>query len=271
MVRIRRMLFALAIPSLVSAQANKVAASGKARLLGIYDSHTGAPVAGVEVRDAFTGTHALTSETGTVSLGFLTYRGDAALVQLRKLGYDPKQIILTLGDTVPITETLDRVVTLAPVVTTEQYRVDRDPGEWEGFERRCHAASITCFRASDMAIHPAENLADLLQHAKGVVIGGCSNDRSTSSAANSRGSQCGKIAMHSTVIPPAYCQPTVFVNGFEWSSQMGNATDLVPGEPPQAPYTPTNVKAVEVYPATGTRPLRFMGNPMCGAIVIWTK
>jgi hypothetical protein len=77
--------------------------------------------------------------------------------------------------------------------------------------------------------------------------------------------------MHSNTIPPAYCQPTFFIDGFEWNPGSGIPADMVPGSPPQAPFTPANVKAVEVYPPAGGRPSRFTGDPNCGAIVIWTK
>jgi hypothetical protein len=223
----------------------------------------------VQVRDALTGTYALTTETGTVALGFLSFRGDAAIVQMRKLGYDARQILLSRADTTPLTETLDPVSVLAPVTITEKYNVNRDAGRWEGFEQRCQAAAITCFRAEDMARNASASLADMLVHAKGVTIGACGGG--TGSGRDSRHTQCGKIAMHSSVIPPAYCQPTIFIDGFEWNPVIGAATDLVPGEPAQAPYTPANVKAVEVYPPTGARPMRFTGDPVCGAVVIWTK
>jgi hypothetical protein len=233
------------------------------RLLGVFDSRTGEPLVGVQVRDTFTGTYATTTETGTVALGYVVFRGAAAMVQLRKLGYEPKQLLLALGDTLPITVTLDPVVTLAPVITIEKYRLDRDAGKWEGFEQRCQAKSVTCFRAEDLAKNPSANLADFLVRASGVTVGACGG--------GTRSTQCGKIAMHSNTIPPAYCRPTFFVDGFEWNPVIGSATDLVPGEPAQAPYTPANVKAVEVYPPTGARPLRFVGDPVCGAVVVWTK
>jgi len=66
-------------------------------------------------------------------------------------------------------------------------------------------------------------------------------------------------------------QPTFFVDGFEWNTKMGAPTDLTPGRPAEGPYTPTNVKGVEVYMSERNRPLRFTGDPTCGAIVIWTK
>jgi hypothetical protein len=65
--------------------------------------------------------------------------------------------------------------------------------------------------------------------------------------------------------------PTIFVNGFEQNIRMGAPIDLVPGQPAAGTYTPINVKGVEIYPAERDRPLRFTGDPTCGAIVIWTK
>jgi hypothetical protein len=234
------------------------------RIIGVFDARSGLPLGGVQVRDVFSGTVAATSATGNARLNFLTFRGGAAVVELAKLGYQAKQIIVSRDDTVSVTETMEPYVELAPVVTTEKYRLDRDAGRWAGFEQRCQTTSVTCFRDSDLQKNPAANLADFLIHAAGVTIGTCGGGRA-------RNQQCGRIAMRSTTIPPSYCQPTVFVDGFEWNPRMGAATDLTPGTPPQAPYTPANVKAVEVYSSERNRPLAFEGDPTCGAIVIWTK
>jgi outer membrane receptor for ferrienterochelin and colicin len=149
-------------------------------------------------------------------------------------------------------------------VTTEKYCIDRDAGTWEEFARRCQSMSVTCIRSSDLEKNPAANLADFLIHASGVTIGGCGGGAT-------RNQQCGKIAMRSTTIPPSYCQPTFFVDGFEWNARNAAPSDLTPGTPPQAPFTPNNVKAVEVYSSERNRPLRFEGDPTCGVVVIWTK
>jgi hypothetical protein len=234
-------------------------------LIGVFDSRTGNPLQSVQVRDGFSGTYALTTVTGTARLSFLTFRGVAAFVELRKLGYQAKQIVVTRGDTTPITELLEPIAELAPVVTTEAYRIDRDAGNWVGFEQRCQSASVTCFRNQDLLKNPSANLADLLIHANGMTIGSCG-------AVKTRNGQCGRIAMRSAVIPPAYCQPTFFVDGFEWNPRLGSPSDLTPGRPPEAPYTPANVKGIEVYPPERSRPLRFQGgDPTCGVVVIWTK
>jgi hypothetical protein len=254
------------------AQSPEAARRPAARLIGIYDSRTGEPLTGVQVIDAFSGTYSLTTSTGTAPLSFLTFRGVAAFVDLRKLGYQAKQIIVSRDDTVPITEVMDPVAELAPVVTTEQYRIERDAGKWDGFETRCQSKSVTCFRREDLEKKVAANLADLLVHADGVTIGTCGGGSGFGRA--NRNGQCGKIAMRSTVIPPTYCQPTFFVDGFEWKTtgQLGAPSDLTPGRPAEAPYTPANVKAIEVYPPERQRPLRFQGaSSACGVVVIWTK
>jgi hypothetical protein len=234
------------------------------RIIGIFDARTGTPLRGVQVRDVFSGAAVATTATGTAPLSFLTFRGSAAVVELAKLGYQAKQIIVTRADTASITEVMEPYVELAPVVTTEKYRIDRDAGKWEGFEQRCQTTSVTCIRNSDLEKSPAANLADFLIHAAGVTMGTCGGGRT-------RNQQCGRVSMRSTTIPPSYCQPTFFVDGFEWNPRMGAATDLTPGTPPQAPYTPANVKAVEVYSSERNRPLAFEGDPTCGAVVIWTK
>jgi len=236
------------------------------RIIGVYDSRNGTPLQGVQVVDAFSGSYVVTTSTGTARLDFVTYRGVAAFVELRKLGYEAKSVLVSKGDTTAITELMTPVTQLAPVVTTETYRVDRDLGRWEGFEQRCQTKSAYCIRSDELEKHETSNLADLLVRANGMTIGSCGGGSA------GRNTQCGKIAMRPSTIPPAFCQPTFFIDGFEWNSHPGAPADLVPGQPAQAPYTPANVKAVEVYPPGKPRPLRFQGgDPSCGVVVIWTK
>jgi len=240
------------------------------RLIGVFDGRTGEPIPGVQVRDVFSGSYVLTTATGTARLSFLTFLGAAGFIELRKIGYEPKEILVDRADTVSITAIMDQVTTLAPVVTTESYRLDRDAGKWAGFEERCHTKSVTCFRNEDLEKRPAANIADFLIHAAGVTMGQCGGGSGRWNPG--RNGQCGKIAMKPSVIPPAFCQPTFFVDGFEWDSHTGAPIDLVPGAPPNGAYTPANAKGIEVYPPGRTRPLRFQGgDPACGVVVIWTK
>lgn len=245
------------------------------RMIGVYDAQTGEPIQGVQVRDAFSGSTVVTSSTGTARLDFITYRGLAAIVELRKLGYEAKQVVVA-QDTASITELLTHATQLAPIVTTETYRLDRDAGLREGFEQRCAARSVTCFRDDDISKHLTGNVADLLVHADGITLGACTTGGTISlgrgGVDRSRATQCGKIAMKPLVIPPAYCTPTIFVDGHEWLAAGGPSIDLTPGQPSTAPFGPALITKIEVYPPEKVRPLRFQGSdPTCGAVVIWTK
>jgi hypothetical protein len=262
-------LLVIALWSPVAAQSPDSSRRASApRIIGVFDSRTGEPLPGVQVRDGFSGTYATTTLTGTARLSFLTFRGDAALVELRKLGYEAKQVIVSRADTTPITEILEPAVSLAPMVTTETYRIDRDAGLWLGFEQRCQSKSVTCFKHDDLEKKISANLADVLVHATGITVGSCGGGRGRAQ----RNGQCGKIAMRPNLIPPAFCQPTFFIDGFEWNASVGAPIDLAPGAPPAAPFIPANVKGVEVYPPDRARPLRFQGgDPTCGVVVIWTK
>jgi hypothetical protein len=254
------LLAAVAVPA--RGQVSDSARKAAPRIIGIFDSRTGEPLRAVQVRDLFSGDYVVTTVTGSARLDFLTFKGTAAMIELRKLGYRAKELVLDHRDTVAITELLEPAVTLAPVVTTESYRIDRDAGKWEGLAERCRSKSVTCIGGEELEKMPSANLADFLIRADGVTIGACGAGRRA---------QCGRIAMRSPVIPPSYCQPTFFVDGYEWDSHMSPPTDLTPHKPAQGPYTPGNVKAVEVYPPERPRPLRFEGDPACGAVVIWTK
>ena len=258
------LLLLVACASSISAQGADSNGRAAARIIGVFDLQTGAPLDGVQVRDAFSGAYRVTTATGTARLDFLAFRGGATFVQLRKLGYAPKEIIVSRADTMPITETMEPLAVLPRVTTTARYRLERDPGKWDGFEDRCRTGSGTCIRSEDLERQPSASIADFLVRAPGVTIGACGS-------AAGRNDQCGHIAMKPTTIPPAYCMPTFFVDGFEWNPRVGAPVDLTPGQPAGAPFTPGNVKAVEIYPSERNRPLRFTGDPTCGAIVIWTK
>jgi hypothetical protein len=242
----------------------------KPRLIGVYDSRSGDPIPGVVVRDLFAGTSVVTTTSGLARLDFVVFRGQAAVVELQKLGYEPKQVLLSRGDTVPITEVLNPATTLAPVVTTEKYQITRDAGLYEGIGQRCHEKLVTCFDPKTIAQHPVANIADFLIKAVGVTMGGCGGGNGKWMA--NRNQLCNSIAMHPTVIPPAYCYPNMFIDGYEWDMKMGAPIDSRPGSAPSGAFTAANVKAIEVYPSEKPRPLRFLGtNETCGAVVIWTK
>jgi hypothetical protein len=78
------------------------------RLLGVFDETTGDPLAGAMVTDTLSGTSALTTATGTVSLLFLP-EGISG-VRVTKAGYGEVKVGVSISarDTVPVTLVMAR-------------------------------------------------------------------------------------------------------------------------------------------------------------------
>lgn len=78
------------------------------RVLGVFDRDTGDPVEGAEVTDMISGTRALTTSTGTVSLVFLPEGGSP--VRVSKPGYDDLTIAVEISaeHTTPLTLLMSR-------------------------------------------------------------------------------------------------------------------------------------------------------------------
>jgi hypothetical protein len=86
------------------------------RILGVFDDVTGRPVAGVEVLDLSTGAKMLTSETGTISLSWLS--AGSTFLRVRKVGYLSKlqPVVVSPTDTVSITMVLAPLTQQLPAV-----------------------------------------------------------------------------------------------------------------------------------------------------------
>jgi hypothetical protein len=98
-----------AVPAHVAARDSApVLERWRLRILGVFDEQSGQPLADVDVLDLASGTHARTSETGTLALGFLA--PGAARVVLSKPGFrsDTLALVMAPADTLPLTATLRR-------------------------------------------------------------------------------------------------------------------------------------------------------------------
>jgi hypothetical protein len=231
------------------ARASPVAAP-RGRLLGVYDEATGEPLEGVQVVDGLTGTMALTSSTGTVWLTFLSQTASTP-VEIRKIGYQPKSLMVATGatDTVPITLTVSRVTELptVPIVAAGNLTT------FAGFNYRCSSMRVTCIKRLDLAMKPSARLSDFLVRADGV-----------------RGRKCPRTITDCTIemysSHGGRCIPTFFVDGFPWKPMLrGTLTEI------ETIASPTDVKGIEVYRAEQPIPPRFDRGDGCGAVVIWTR
>jgi hypothetical protein len=100
-----------------------------ARVLGVFDAVSGAPIPGAEVTDLLTGTTAITTSTGTVSLAFVDTSG--SLMRIRKIGYDAQVLMVanSVRDTVPLTIVLAPSAPRLPTVVTRAYNNRRGPAD----------------------------------------------------------------------------------------------------------------------------------------------
>jgi hypothetical protein len=249
------------------ARAATPAAQPSARILGVFDDDSGQPVAGVEVMDMLTGTSALTTATGTVSLAFLSTGG--SLVRIRKVGYavQTMPIPVSASDTTPITVLLKRATQLPAVVTRDSAPHYISPA-LRGFEQRRASATSGYFIDEKMLRkednRPLGNL--LIAHAPGVTV-----------------KQVGSAAF---LLKSPRCsnggQPEVYVDGvalahvpdIRWpgSSRVRGSADTRDIPIDLSQFQVSDLGAVEYYPDNATIPAQFgRTSAGCGALMLWSR
>jgi hypothetical protein len=133
------------------------------KILGVFDDQ--GPIDSVEVRDIITGTHALTTSTGTVALSFLS-RPTGTRILLRKIGYNAFDTTVTTGpaDTVPLIVVMTRVAATALPTVVTSAKATSLSSNLRGFEERVSSGSGARFITPDqMRREPdGRRLADLL-------------------------------------------------------------------------------------------------------------
>jgi len=262
-----RVVCSIATLALFVPIAAATAQSSPPHVLAVVDQDSHQPIAGAEVRDSASGKSALTNAAGTVNLAFITpLRAGLALaaITVRKVGYKPLTLFVPIaGDTTNAEMQPTAPTELPTVVTSEHYRLDTDPGQWAGFGIRCQSRLVSCVDSTTLADRPSYRLHDFLIKQDGILpTCGVSTGRRSSS------STPGCLAQMRPAVPggPRLCTPTYFVDGIQWTPMSGSAQ----AEVDQA-FGYGQAKGIEVYLASQPRPIRFTGDPNCGAIVIWTK
>ena len=238
----------------------------RARVLGVFDATTGAPVADADVIDVLSGASARTTSTGTVALVFLPDGG--GLVRTRKLGYEEQTMIVAISpaDTVPVTVVLQPVVKLPEVVTTGTPRFI-SPSLRSFEERRLH--STTGYFVSDSVLRKEDGRmlgTVLLSHVPGIQI--VHKGRYTLLMQSPRCSMLG---------PEAAGPPDVYLDGVPLphpppppSHGFSTTAGLQPFD--LGEFDVSNLAGVEYYPDGAALPPEFSRTSKgCGALLLWTR
>ncbi len=277
--RLVTLLALLAVPVAASAQKASRAASPAAadttavyapgrvppyryRLLGVYDENTGEPIAGVQVKDLFSGLSALTTETGTVSLIFLPEGG--SLVRFSKFGYGMKTLTVPIdaADTTPITVVMEPATEL-PTVSV----VDRAPNYLSPMLRsaaarmRSHAGGYFVDEKTMRAYDNSTMTGLLVSRMPGMtmVLGPHGEEYFATTRVT-----CGPLALMGC--KPGQCFVSVYVDGVAWIP-FGPHTDfskLWPGDYAMAEYYPGPASTPEQY-SSGLQ------GGACGTLLLWTR
>jgi hypothetical protein len=226
-------------------QAQGAAPSYRARVLGVFDIRSGDPIEGVEVTDLRSGTWALTTKTGTVSLAFLP-EGESA-VRIRKLGYAPltRSIRISPADTAPITLILSPVINVLPdVVTRDSSPRFISPG-LRDFEERRKTRLGQYIAEAELRKSDARELPDVLRRLTGAVV------RCTTRTPR----QCVLASARAV----GACPYVVYLDGVRVIE-----TNLLM-------YQVTELGAVEAYTGT-TAPAQYSDRRAnCGVLLLWSR
>jgi hypothetical protein len=245
------------VPSAAAPVARATAASAarsyRDRLMGVFDSATGRPVAGVEVSDLLSGTRAMTTATGTVSLFYLPDSG--SIVRLRKVGYTPQTFFVAIspGDTTPITVLLSPVVELPTVVTTDSPIRYRSGFLHDAEERiRSHAGGYFIDEAAMRKWDNSTMTSAIMSQMAGILTQTGPHGETYLISARS---PCLHATMSCT---HPNCNVTVYVNGVR-SSMLTDFNRV----------SPADYAIAEFYPGPATQPMEY-GGP-CGSLLLWTR
>jgi hypothetical protein len=218
--------------------------AGTARLRGIIRDTIGKPVPNARIAMSGSDAESGTSQAGTFSMGNLP--SGTWMLEARAVGYQPQRFVVDLRDSVE-TSTEVGLFALAPTVDTVRVRADKFDSQMAGFEQRKKMGlGGHFFDEQRIADRRAIRMSDLLRATPGVSVQQGQNGRDGIRLRGTGGS--------------GQCVPNVFLNGMYVPVDNGVIEDLV---------RPDEVRAMEVYPGTGSLPVEFQRPNGCGAIVIW--
>ena len=244
----RRIAALLLVASVAAAQeAPPKLAAYRGRVLGVFDLNTGAPIEGVEVLDVASGTKALTTSTGTVSLAYLPDGGST--VRIRKLGYTPitQFIAISPSDTVPLTLLLTPNTTVLPAVVTKDSAPRYISPSLRAFEERRQAGFGHFVTEAELRKSDTREMPDVLRSVPGVSIACSTRTPRRCTAGSFRGGR------------GQGCPYLIFVDGIR-------GTDLNLLMLPVSQFA-----GVEAYTAATIPPMYNMTGTACGVLLFWSR
>lgn len=221
------------------------------RILGVFNTE-GKPMEGVEVTDLKSGTTALTTSTGTVTLAYLPEGGSD--VRVRQVGYVPVTQFVRIGpaDTTPVTVILISSATILPTVVSRDSLRPVSPGlrDFEARRRlgRGHFITERELRKSDN-----REMANVVRTIPGVVVS-CAKGFPHDCHAVS-----GRAQTKYAISGGGQCQFLLYVDGvrsMETDLNMLNVKDYAGIESYVGSQVPMQ------YNATGSA---------CGVLLFWTR
>lgn len=220
---------------------------GDARVRGMVRDTAGKPVNNARVVLSGDDSQSATTTAGAFNLGNLP--PGTWMMEARAVGYQPARFVVDLRDSLEALAEVNLTV-LTPTVDTVKVQADKWARQMEGFETRRKMGMGGYFLDEKrIADRNAMRMADLLRGTPGVTIqpGGTASGRD-------------QVRLRS-VQGTGQCFPNVFLNGVFTAVDNGIIDDLI---------RPEEVRAIEVYPGTGSLPIEFQRPNGCGSIAIWT-
>jgi hypothetical protein len=256
----RAWLSALALSLLPFAPGHAQPQQHLGRLLGVFDDATGQPVIGAEIVDLATGTKALTSVSGAISLAFL--EPGATVLQIRKIGYKNRMLTVVVSPTdtasitltlVPLGQTLPEVVTKGASTTT---------GKLATFEQH-RSEGFGHFLTREQLVKMENHLtSDALRSIPGLKLINDPLDRRLWMVGTSRG--------RASILrsgPNGTCLAAVMLDGvMVYSGVEGQPVFDINS------IRPEEIAGVEYYAGGAAMPLVYNSTrATCGLVVIWTR
>jgi hypothetical protein len=226
------------------AQAPQAPQASQASLIGIVRDTAGAPVANTRLTTA--GLLTISDSAGRFNFGVVP--SGAMTLLVRRLGFEPLDVSLRVIE--GLTNSIDVVITVLPQdlpgMTTFASADMR--GRLSDFYRHRQSGIGTFLDRQEIEARRAQRITDILRRLPGTRV---APERSGRSAVRMNRSYGGRD-----------CPPDVWIDGVRAAGL--NVDDIPIGD----------VEALELYRGPAGLPPEMnsrLGNPACGALVIWTR